>query len=234
MAAAEFMIDQRQPQSALVVLQTLRDNGVKHHAGALKLELKAHQQAGNWSEVLNVLAQLEKRVAVDVTTSTLVRQQAYLDSIAQQHDQRELVEHLKTIPPEFKRRNKIAAAAARALIQLGGCPLTASLLADSLNSEWHSELVALYAECQSGDVLGQIEQAEQWLKKHKDDAALLLTLGKLCAYQKLWGKAKTYLDASISITPSAAGYNALGQLAERLGESSFAYYQQAVNLSSRV
>jgi HemY protein len=162
----------------------------------------------------------------------LVRQQAYLDSIALQHSQEALIEQLKTIPPEFKRRSKIAAAAARALIKFGDCHLTASLLADSLNSEWHSELIVLYAECQSGDALSQIEQAEQWLKKHKEDAALLLTLGKLCAYQKLWGKAKTYLDASISITPSVAGYHALGQLAEKLGESSFSYYQQAMNLST--
>lgn len=232
MAAAEFMLDQRQPQSALNVLQTLRDSGVKNHAGALKLELKAHQQAGNWAEVLIVLAQLEKRVAVEVTTSTLVRQQAYLDSIAQQHDIRELTEHFKTIPLQFQRRSKIAAAAARALIQFGGCPLTATLLTDSLNDAWDSELIVLYGECQSGDVLAQIEQAELWLKQHKDDAALLLTLGKLCSYQKLWGKAKTYLDASISITPSAAGYHALAQLAERLGEPAFPYYQHAMKLSN--
>lgn len=232
MAAAEFMLDQRQPQSALNVLQTLRDSGVKNHAGALKLELKAHQQAGNWADVLGVLAQLEKRVAVDVTTATLIRQQAYLDSITQQHDIRELTEHLKTIPLPFQRRSKIAAAAARALIKFGGCALTATLIADSLNETWDSDLIELYGECQSGEVLAQIEQAELWLKQHQDDAALLLTLGRLCSYQKLWGKAKTYLDASISIRPSAAGYHALAQLAERLGEAAFPYYQQAMKLSN--
>jgi HemY protein len=141
---------------------------------------------------------------------------------------------LKAMPAEFKLRSKIAAAAARSLIRLGGCALTPQLLAESLNRQWESELVTLYGECQSGDVLAQIEQAEQWLLQHKADAQLLLTLGKLCSYQQLWGKARTYLDASISISPSAAAYTALAQLAERLGQPSFPYYQQALKLGERV
>ncbi|MDD4962393.1 MAG: heme biosynthesis HemY N-terminal domain-containing protein [Gallionella sp.] len=234
MAAAEFMLDQRQPQSALNVLQTLRDSGVKNHGGALKLELKAHQQARNWAGVLSLLEQLEKRVAIDPVTAEQLRQQAHLESIAQQSDMAGLTACLKAMPVEFKLRSKIAAAAARSLIRLGGCALTPQLLAESLNRQWESELVTLYGECQSGDVLAQIEQAEQWLLQHKADAQLLLTLGKLCSYQQLWGKARTYLDASISIEPSSAAYTALAQLAERLGQPSFPYYQQALKLGERV
>ena len=47
-----------------------------------------------------------------------------------------------------------------------------------------------------------IERAESWLKQHPDDAALLLTLGRLCAQQELWGKAQSYLDASIAVEPT--------------------------------
>jgi len=53
-------------------------------------------------------------------------------------------------------------------------------------------------------------------------------LGKLCLYQKLWGKAQSYLDASISLQPSHAAYNSLGGLAEKLGrkEDAFQYYHR--------
>lgn len=231
MATAEFMLEQRQPQSALVALQTLSESGVKNHLGALKLTLKAHQQAGHWGEALVVLEQLEKRAVVDITTATLLRQQAYLDGVAQQRELPALREYWKSIPVEFRRRSKLAAAAARAMLRLGGGAYIASLLADSLNSQWDSDLAALYGLGQSDNVLAQIEQAEQWLKQHKDDASLLLTLGRLCLYQQLWGKAKTYLDASIGITPSAAAYTALAQLAEKLGQPAFSYYQQAAALS---
>jgi HemY protein len=232
MTTSKFLLDQRDPRGALDTLQELHDSGVKGHLGAMSLELKAHQQAGNWDEVLNVLDKLEKRDSIDTTLAAQLRQQAWLEKIRRQEDLAGLTDCLKSIPADFKRRSKIAATAARALMQLDGCSLAQQLLSDSLNVQWDSELVALYGDCQSGDVVAEIEQAEKWLSQHKQDAGLLLALGKLCLHQKLWGKAQSYLDASISISPSHAAYTVLGKLAERLGKSdvAFKYYQQAVEL----
>lgn len=102
----------------------------------------------------------------------------------------------------------------------------------SLNAGWDSELVALYGECREGSVEGQIEQAEAWLAVHHDDAGLLLTLGKLCLHQELWGKAQGYLDASLSLQSGRAAYTALAQLAEKLQrpDDAFRYYQMAAQL----
>jgi len=65
MAKTEFLLDQKQPQSALNSLKELSDTGMHKHIGALSLELKAQQQARNWEAVLDVTAQLEKRNAID-------------------------------------------------------------------------------------------------------------------------------------------------------------------------
>jgi HemY protein len=232
MTTSKFLLDQRKPRSALEALKKLRDSGVKGHLGAMSLELKAHQQAGNWDQVLKVLDTLEKRSSIDATLAVQLRQQAWLEIIRQQEDLASLTVCLKKIPADFKRRSKIAATAARALIQHGGDSLALQLLTDSLNAQWDSNLVALYGECHSNDVVAQIEQAEKWLIQYKQDAGLLLALGKLCLHQKLWGKAQSYLDASNSIAPSHAAYTALGRLAERLGESDVAqkYYQKAMEL----
>lgn len=229
MATAKFMLDQHNPYGALQTLQELRDSGVKGHPGALALELKAQQQSGNWDEVLNVLDQMEKRDAIDVTAAAQLRQQAWLEKIRQQDDLAGLTGCLKSIPTDFKRRGRIAATAARALIQHGGCALAQELLADSLNAQWDSELVALYGDCHFDENAEQIRQAEKWLNQHQDDAGLLLALGKLCLHQKLWGKAQNYLEASLSVSPSYAAYQALGQLAEQSGKAGEAlkYYQQA-------
>ena len=230
----KFLLDQHDTRGALDALQELRDSGVKNHLGALSLELKANQQAGNWDEVLNVLYQLEKRAGIDSTQLSQLRQQAWLGKIRQQKDLNGLTLCLKNIPADFKRRGKIASAAARALIQHGGDTLAQQLLTDSLNAQWDSELVALYGDCQSGDVVAQIKQAEKWLAQNNQDAGLLLALGKLCLHQKLWGKAQNYLDASNSIAPSHAAYTALGELAERLGKpaEAFRYRQQAMALKA--
>ncbi len=232
MATAKFMLDQRDPQAALHALQELRDSGVKDYAGALSMELRAHRQACHWDEVLNVIGQLEKLKAIDNTMAVQFSQQAWLEKLRQQEDLAGLEQCLKTMPSTYKWRSRIAAVAAQAMIRFGECLNAQKLLSDSLNVYWDSELVALYGDCATGQSVAQIEQAEKWLKLHPDDAALLLALGKLCLHQKLWGKAQSYLDASVSLAPSHAAYNALAQLAERLDkpDEAFKLYQHAVDL----
>ena len=232
MATTKFMLDQRDPEAALEALEKLRATGVKSHLGALSLELKAQQQAGHWGEVLSIVKELEKRQAIDVTVASQLRQQAYLESLRSAQSAPEVAGCLRKIPADFKRRGKVAATAARALMQHGDCVTAHQLLTDSLNAQWDSDLVALYGDCQTGDAIAQIEQAEKWLNQHREDAGLLLALGKLCVHQQLWGKAQNYLDASISVSPSHAAYTALGELSERLGKSeeTYRYYQQAMAL----
>lgn len=231
MAKTEFQLAQKQPQSALGSLKELSESGIHKHVGALTLELKAQQQSRNWDAVLDLAAQLEKRNAIDGTLAAQLRQQAWLEKLAiPTHDIVTLRDLWKSIPADYKRRTKIAAAAAQAFIKLHE-PLSArKLLVESLNAQWDSDLVALYGDCLGGDTVAQIDQAERWLQVHADDAGLLLALGKLSLQQGLWGKAQSYLDASISLKPSRAAYNSLGQLAEKLEkkEDAFNYYHRAM------
>ena len=230
MAKTEFLLDQKQPQSALNSLKELSETGMHKHIGALSLELKAQQQARNWDAVLEVMAQLEKRNAIDKVVAAQLRQQAWLEKLhTQATDVASLRALWKSIPGAFKRRSKIAAAAAEAFSKLGDCQSAQQLLVESLNAQWDSELVALYGECHSENNIAQIEQAERWLKQHTDDAGLLLALGKLCMHQGLWGKAQSYLDASLSLEPSRTANLALGQLAEKMGrhEQAIAHFQKA-------
>ncbi|ADE10512.1 heme biosynthesis protein HemY [Sideroxydans lithotrophicus] len=231
MAKTEFLLDQKQPQSALNSLKELSDSGMHKHIGALSLELKAQQQARNWDAVLEVMAQLEKRNAIDKAVASQLRQQAWLEKLrSQATDINALRSMWKSIPGEFKRRSKIAAAAAESFSKLGDCKSAQQLLAESLNANWDSELVALYGECHNENNTAQIEQAESWLKQHTDDPGLLLALGKLCMHQQLWGKAQSYLDASLSLEASREAYATLGQLAEKMGkhEEALVYFQKAM------
>jgi HemY protein len=231
MAKTEFLLDQKQPQSALNSLKELSDSGMHKHIGALSLELKAQQQARNWDAVLDVTTQLEKRKAIDKVIAEQLRQQAWLEKLrGQTTDLAALRALWKSIPAEFRHRGKIAAAAAEAFSKLGDCQGAQQLLTDSLNAQWDSDLVTLYGECRKDDNIAQIEQAERWLKQHTGDAGLLLALGKLCLHQQLWGKAQSYLDASLSLQPSSAAHAALGQLAEKMGrhEQALVHFQKSM------
>jgi HemY protein len=234
MAKAEFHLDQKQPQSALSSLKELSGTGIRKHIGALNLELKAQQQVRNWDAVLDVANQLAKRNAINTSMATQMRQQAWLEKMRGCADDVEMMRGVwKSMPAEFKRRNKTAAEAARIFMQQGEMATARSLLTESLNAEWDSELITLYGDCFDGSAIEQIDQAERWFKTHHDDAGLLLALGKLCLHQELWGKAQSYLDASNSIQPSQEAYNALAKLAEKLHkpDETFNYYMLASGLS---
>lgn len=233
-ARTEFMLDQKQPQMALDTLKELSVGGMHKHIGALQLELKAQQQAHNWDGVLSVIAQLEKRSAIAEVVATQMRQQAWMEKLREQkQDLLSLQTLWKTIPADFRMRPKIAALAAASFIKLQDCKNAQQILTASLDRQWNSDLVTLYGDCKQPNNIGQIEQAEAWLKEHPDDAGLLLALGKLCLHHGLWGKAQGYLNASISLAPSVAAYHALAKLSEKLENSQDAarYYQLAQELT---
>jgi HemY protein len=63
-----------------------------------------------------------------------------------------------------------------------------------------------------------IERGEKWLREHARDPSLLLTLGKLCMKQGLWGKAQSYIEASLALEPTHEGHMTLAALMERIGK----------------
>jgi HemY protein len=70
---------------------------------------------------------------------------------------------------------------------------------------------------------------------HPSDASLLLALGKLCVHAELWGKAQSYLEASLSVKSGYAAHLALGQLNEKLGQPELAreHYGKGLELAVR-
>ena len=109
-------------------------------------------------------------------------------------------------------------AGARAFIAHGLGDEAQDTIERALANQWDSDLALLYADVPSENPLTQIERAEGWLKSHPNDATLLLALGKLCAKEKLWGKAQSYIEASLSVEPSRAAHAAYAQLMDKMGK----------------
>lgn len=230
MTQAELLLDQRDFPQALRSLKELQATTRKNLA-ALKLELKAQTQAKNWDQVLALVAQLEKREAIDPLQAAQQKIGAHQENLRRKrHDLASLREYWQKIPDADKTNGKIARAAAQGFLAFGECQAAMDAITASLESEWDSDVVRLYGECLGKDVLKQIERAENWLKRHPGDAALLETLGKLCAKQELWGKAQSYLEASLSIEPSVEAHLALAQLLEKIGRASEAgqHYRESM------
>ncbi len=229
---AEACLDAKDATAALVAINRAKEIAPQHTA-LLRLELKARQMTGQWDEVTRLLDALMRSNALEAGVASQQRRIAYAENLKRRvEDDRGLLEYWKKIPAEFKADPWVARAAARAFIHRGGHDTALDVLETALNREWHEDLVALYGEVRGSNPARQIEQAEKWLHTHARDAQLLLTLAQLCSVQQLWGKAQSYLEASLAIAPSAEGHIRMAELKTQSGQPSEAckHYQKALAL----
>jgi HemY protein len=215
MTRAELLLDERRYHDALQALARLPDK----HTAALRLELKAHQLAKNWDQVLALLPQLERRKVFEPAVLDQFKRYAQMENLKRKAlDARSLRDYWERLPAAERKDSRVSAAAAQCFIALGGCAEAHRIIEDSLEQNWDSTLLPLYVECLPRDSRRHLERAEGWLKQHPGDPVLLLALGQLCVSQELWGKARSYLEASLAIEASHTAYVQLGQLLEKIGK----------------
>jgi HemY protein len=232
MTQAELLLDERRVQEALSVLKSLRELAPKH-TGVLRLELRAQQLVKNWDQVLSVIAQLEKRDAIEAIQAQQLKINAHLENLKRKgQDVEALKEYWGKIPSADRLNGKIALTAARYFLALGGTQVARDILEQSLEKNWDPALVEIYGHCYDKDLIKQIERAENWLKSHPKEPALLLALGRLCARQELWGKAQSYLEASLAVEATSEAHVALAQLLQKMNKVDEAckHYQQSLTM----
>ncbi len=218
MLDAETANEERRFDDALVALGKLQGKQGRHIA-ALRLELRARQGTGDWAGVLRLVRQLAKRDALPEEVVREVLAQAHLAQIAASAAQGQLIPYLRALPTE-ERGRRVVLAAARALLAQGEDVEAQKLIEATLDKadldQWPSELTAIYGQLSAGDQTARIARAESWLRRHPDDATLLLALGRMCLRQRLWGKAQNYLEASLSVEASRDAHLELARLFDQL------------------
>ena len=229
---AEARLDAKDATAALVAINRAKDIAPQHTA-LLRLELKARQMTGQWEEAERLLDVLTRSNALEPGVAAQSRRLAYAENLKRRaEDDRGLLEYWKKIPADVKVDPWVARAAARAFMQRGGDDTALDVLEAALNREWNEDLVALYGDLRGSSPTRQIEQAEKWLHAQPRDAQLLLALAQLCSVQQLWGKAQSYLEASLAIAASAEGHIRMAELKTQSGQPGEAcqHYQKALAL----
>jgi HemY protein len=219
MLEAEIALERGQPADALARLAELqREAGL--HTAAQRLELRALTAAGRSAEIPPLIDQLVKRKVYDAAQGDALRAGAHAEALAGfGHDAAGLRAHWAKIADADRMQPKVAAAAARSYLALNGDREAADILVRSLERHWDPRLLLLYATCQVPDATRQLETAERWLTTHNQDATLLYVLGTLCERAQLWGKAQTYLEASLALDNHWRAHVALGEMLAKLGRN---------------
>jgi HemY protein len=238
---AELALEDRDFAAAREALRNLHGAGPKHVA-TTRLLLRAERGAGAWDEVLRLASQLSKRDAISPALAEEYKVQATVELLARSADDPGAFERRwRGIAAADRLQPRVAAAGARHAAALGRATLAREIIENALSAEWVPQLVALYGqlpetldqETKGLEARARIERAERWLLERSRDAQLLATLGRLCAQAELWGKARSFLEASLSFEESRAARVELARLAERLGQADEAqrHFRKAAELN---
>ena len=237
MTEAEFALEDRRFDDARAALQQFAALEGRHIA-AMRLSVRAEQGLGNWREVARLVRQMEKHQALTAEQAAPIRSRAVREALhGLRDDPAGLMRYWRELDDGDRAEPSLALETARALAAAGDSRESRRVIEDALDDAWDAGLVLAYGECgqagePAGDVLGRIAQAEKWLQRMPRDGVLLLTLGRLCRRQQLWGKARSYLEAALAIAPSRIAHVELAQLLDQLEESALAarHYRAAAVL----
>lgn len=222
---AELQLDHAQLEQALATLKHLREIAPRH-THVLKLLKELYQRLDDWREMGLLLPELKKRKVVEPEELQALELRVFqnqLSTAAQDENLTLLQTVWNRIPTTFRFREEMVTTYVNHLMNRDEHNQVERVLREAIERNWSDDLVELYGRVPADDSARQLSMAEAWLKTRPRSPVLLLTLGQLCLGNKLWGKARTYLETSIAIEPSSAAYRTLGALLEKMDEKEQAF-----------
>jgi HemY protein len=217
---AELQLAHQQFEQALATLRHLQTLAPKH-AYVLKLLHCLYEKLGDWQQLREMLPELRRRVALpesELDALELRVHRELLRAAANSGDPARLAAAWEDTPKTLRATSALAAHYAELLLARGAQGEAEALLREGLRRAFDERLAAMYGQVETADAGRQLSFAEELLGRQPRSAVLLLALGRLALRARLWGKARSYLEASLGVAPSAEAYCELGNLLEQLGE----------------
>lgn len=218
---AYMLLAEGRAKDALTLLKELAKSAPKN-PGVLKMKVEAEMAENAWDDVLASLGPLTKSGLMPEAAAQQIRLHAEKKMLRSRPAEGEALRaSWQSLSAQSRANPGLAATMAARLIEADCGSDAARVIEQTLDNDsdttWDSALVALYADCKTDNTLAQIARVEAWLGQRPRDATILATLGKLCMRQSLWGKAQSYLEASLALAPTADAHMTLARLMEEIG-----------------
>ncbi len=226
---AQLLFKSNQLEQCLAVLEQIKgDSG--NDLALLNLLHKVYIQLEEWQKLSDLLPLLEKKKVIPQAETEQLKLRIFMEQLyaafnrvnAQQEPEaalEEIQKLWKKAPSKYKEATKVVKHYSDLLQQLDAKQDAAKVLEKALSANWSAELILKYGETDFGVNQQQLLVAESWLKERPANSELMLSLGRICLRNKLWGKAREYYTASLKISPTAAAHGELSMLLRSLGET---------------
>ena len=195
------------------------------HPLVLRRLFDAHRQLGDLDAALELAPRLAD--APDVTAMRVAAWQARFAAVcaddgAEDADAAGRVRALwRALPKALRSTEPLLLAYADALVRAGAAGTAETALRSALRRAWHPSWVLRYGTLPidtERDAAKRLAEASAWQRHHPDDAALLLTLGRLANAAGDADTAEQHLQASLAVERTAATLGELARLRAAWGD----------------
>lgn len=217
LAEAELQRDRGEYQLAKASALKLREADPEHPY-PVEILAESHYALSEWPELHGLLSQTEKMAAPaparrrELTQKALFERMRVAVNDARLEDLKQL---WRRTPANLKIDPALRSQYVHGLALLNAHADANALISNTLATEWDAELVQIFGQLHVSDSLGHLASIEQWLSKYGEKPELLITAGRACLANKLWGKARSYLESAVKQNPTPGGYLELAKLCEQ-------------------
>ena len=208
---AELQRDQGNLQGALDTLQAMRERHPRHHLVLEQLQ-RTLVERGDWAALLDLLPELRKTKVLEGEALAELERKVWIARLQAAGEQglnqgevalQPLTAAWQQLSSSQRQDAELLLAYAGQLRALGAQEEAEEVLRKALKQGYDARLMRLYGQLRGRDPARQLQTAEGLLKQHPQDPLLLLSLGRLCLQNGLWGKAREYFEISLEFSRSA-------------------------------
>jgi HemY protein len=228
---AKLQLHEHHYEQALATLQQLQQQAPKHKPLLILLK-RLYIRLQDWAALETLLPQFEKYHIVTDKKLLALQIQVYLGLLKTAQQGSDAIELVwQRVPKSLRQEPQLLTLYVKTLAKKDGDEAE-ELLRRALEKNLDDQLMWQYGLISSTQIDKQLHTAESWLKSYPKHPILLLTLGRLSVKNQLWGKARSYFEASLGVQPQPATYFELAKLLEQLNEPTKAmeYYRQGLSL----
>lgn len=230
---AELQMGQGDYEVALANLNKLSERHPDHPVG-LGLLARAYKEVGDWDQLAKTLPRLA-RSNLTAAEQTAITQACLAAWVGREQLETAPTEALLAgLPKAVQGSPAVIRLKAEILVRLQREAEAEKLLLKAIKQNFNDELVLAFGRLTGPDHAKRLKKAEGWLKERPENAAALLAAARLSMAGELWGKARSYLETSIGVEPTAEAYQLYGRLLNELGEDGAAAeaFQSGLSLAT--
>jgi HemY protein len=215
---ARWYAEAGQWEQALAALSTLHESHPAHPR-VLALLRDACLALEDWERLAGLLPALKRAGVMDQDQHRALERRvalARLEAAGGDADRLQAIHG--ELSKAVRRDPEVIRAFADQAIAAGRSDLAEPPLRAAIGRDWDEALIGCYGRLGGDSAESALKHVEEWLKSRPEDPELLLAAGRLAAARELWGRARSYLEASVGRRERADTLRLLGEIQQRMGD----------------